>query len=281
MCTASGRWLGDHDVGKALAAWKKLPESERLPGAVRIEDRGTFNADKGVEPPPSALIVRAFTRDLGLDANKQLAISREDRFFFTNGVRYEILRGPNRDFLWLTRAEWQALVPNRPKKGHVFPVPDSVRNRILRFHLVDNAQGLSGSWKLSEIRSAQMTLTVDNVGAAGVTLRLDGHAFLSQTANPSKTDQTYNGSLLGFVKYDPRKKAIRSFDVVAVGAYVGTRHQNTERHRVSTILGTAFELAQGTSSADRVPPRGTRLVNGSSESLLDYFRDAPGVVRAQ
>lgn len=279
MATASGIYLGDKDIEKALAKWKELPESERKPGAVQIERRGVFDPKRSVLPPPSGLILRQFTRSLDLDV-KSLGSAPKKMTILSSGITVDA--EPNRDFVWLTEAEWKALVPANPSKGTKVEVPKCVANRIFRFHLRDNSFCLGSEWSLEQIRSAELTMTVEKVTEKDIQMRLTGSALLSSDRNPKKALTGYDVALAGIVNYDRKNKAFDRFDVVALGEFWGqiTNPVNGAKpgpYRYA--LGIAFELVKGNASADRIPPRGTRLVTGSSDSAAEYFKGALGVVR--
>src|SRR5262249_53549887 len=55
-----------------------------------------------------------------------------------------------REHVWVRKDEVQALV-----KGEL---PESLRKRIIRYHLVDNTRGTPTSWRADEIKSAELTL---------------------------------------------------------------------------------------------------------------------------
>jgi hypothetical protein len=278
MCTASGKLLADKDANKAMEAWSKLPASERKPGGIQIEERGPFNPRKGVKPPPNGLIVKVFLRELQRDDKGHLFAPRVRSELQSGGKRYEILEEPNRDFLWLTDAETKALAPKKMTKGDKYPFPKSVQERIVRFHLTDFAKGLQSPWQPEQIRSEEMTLTVEEVSTDVARIRLDGSVFIGD-----KTKATYylDGKLLGYLSYDAKEKAIKKFDVVCLASYKGERGENAGASGpVKTEFGYAFELGDAKSTATIVPPRGTRLVNGSSASFEDYFHGAPGTLRA-
>jgi hypothetical protein len=282
MCTASGTWLGDKDIEKALAAWDKLPPVERKPGAVQVEDRGPFDPSKSVTPPPGGLIIREFYRELQQDGKGVLFAPRKRSELQSGGRRYEILEEPNRDFLWLTEAEWKSLVPEAPKEGDTFPLPVSVRDRLLRFHLVDAAKGLVGPWERDQIRKGELSLTVTEVSPEKIGLRLEGAALLADKSDPAAAATVLDARLLGRLDYDRKARRLTRFDLVAVGSYRGMRVECegvTGAKQVQTTLAFAFELVPADSWDRSVPPRGTRLVSGSSASLADYFRGATGNVR--
>jgi hypothetical protein len=282
MCTADGKWLGDKDISKALSAWRKLPASERRPGAVQIEDRGPFDPARGVEPPPGGLILRGFLRDLKHDSKGQLYAPRKRSEIMSGGTRYQIMEEPNRDYLWLTAAEWKSLVPEDPKKGDRFALPSTIQERFLRFHLVDGTKGLSGPWQAEHIRTAEITLVVTEVSPALVRLRLEGIAVMMNKPDRTQAEGTADVRLLGYLDYDKKASKFSRFDILALGPFRTSRKEEGVQGRkdVRVTLGFAFELVPGDASTHFVPPRGTRLETGSSRSLDEYFRGAPGLIRA-
>jgi hypothetical protein len=283
MCTAQGTWLGDKNIDKALAAWDKLPATERKPGAVQIEDRGPFDPTKSVVPPPEGLIVREFYRELAKDDKDQLCAPRVRTELRTDeGTRCEILEEPNRDFLWLTKAEWEALAPKTPKEGDTFPLPAPVRDRLLCFHLIDAAKGIQGPWTREQIRKGELTLTVTAVSPEKISLRMEGIILLADNPETAKAQAVLDARLLGYLEYDRKARAWTRFSVVAVGPYRGTRGDCqglAMNKKVQATLGFAFELLPSDPLAQSVPPRGTRLENGTSRSMDDYFRDALGKIQ--
>jgi hypothetical protein len=117
-------------------------------------------------------------------------------------------------------------------------------------------------WRREDIRSKALTLTVEDVTPASVRLRLDGSALLATKADLEKAERGFDVRLLGYIGYDRAKKAIDRFDVIAVGDHWG-EGTFTRRSRPGKMpLGVAFELSDGKSGADRVPPQAAREVNG-------------------
>jgi hypothetical protein len=262
--TASGKLLSCKNAGQhpgetlkglraGLDAWNRLPASERQPGAVRV---GDFKPDPGFDrtPPPGTLILNAYTRALSR-AGRSPYRRAESK---TEGVP----RGTQRDHLWLTEAEWKALLPANPKEGDTARVPDAVARRIFRFHLVDSTLGEPVPWERDEVRSGTLTVTVEEVGAAGVRLRLDGAALMATSADAARAARGYDVRLLGYLNYNARQKAIDRFDVVALGDCWGKNPVYDRGRPGRTPLGTAFELARGGGPADRVPPQGARWLPG-------------------
>jgi hypothetical protein len=169
--------------------------------------------------------------------------------------------------MWLTEAEWKSLIPAKPVKGDKVPIPTSVSQRILRWHLNPlrfYGRYVTDALDRQEVRAGQLTLTVDAVARDSVRLRLDGFAKLGAMppaavveGKVASLDQWgYEPRLLGFLEYDPRTQVFTRFDIVALGEHFG--RLGLGRRAPARIglqpLGIAFELVKGDQPADRVPP---------------------------
>jgi len=262
LTTPSGKKLAGGNGGggarealnTGLKNWKLLTDEERkaLPPGNEVKPP---EADR-CTPPPGGLILRSFVRNLKKDARGEFAtITREDlkdKALYPNWN--PIYTEPAHFNVWLTEAEWKSLVPADPKKGSTFPVPDAVQKRLFRYHLVNGTFGLPGVWKLEHIRNGELTLTVEEVSPM-LRMRLQGAALLTTDAVPEKAQRGYDVRLDGRLTYDPQKKALTRFDVVAIGDYWGGDYEGGRFKRPGrTPLGISFELVRGDNAIDRVPP---------------------------
>jgi hypothetical protein len=166
-----------------------------------------------------------------------------------------------RDHLWITAAEAKAMVPPRPAEGTRVPMPPHLVERILRFHLIDNTRGEPPMWRHDDIRSQEMTLTVESVTPAAVSLRLDGSALLATQHDVAQADRGFEVRLQGQIRYNQATEKIDRFDVVAVGDHWGEGHFTRNARPGRQPLGVAFELAEKPSAADLVPPQAAREIN--------------------
>ncbi len=260
MFTAGGKLLAYKNAGQApdvmrevlkqgLQAWKKLPVAERRPGAVQVERSPKEDPHYARHLPPGGLVVDVFTRILDPDPQGGLcrgtcAVAGGDK--------------AARDHLWLTAAEWKSLIPTNAKKGDQFPMPPAIAQRISRYHLVDNTRGEPSMWRPQEVRSCTVTLTVEEATAAGLRLRLDGAVVLATDADPARAKRGFEARLLGYIDYNALQKAVKRFDVVAVGDHWGAGHFTGSARPGRTPLGIAFTLAARNSPARQVPPQGAR-----------------------
>jgi hypothetical protein len=260
--TADGKLLAYKNAGQnaevmrevlqvALAAWKKLPEEQRKPGAVTVEDAGKLDARYTRKPPAGTVIVKVYTRILDKDEKGEICKGTCSTLGGDKAAR---------DHLWLTADDIKALVPAEPKIGDKFPLSAAVAERIARFHLLDNTRGEPPMWKKEETRRSDISLTVTEVTPQRVRLRLEGNVLLSTEADAEKAKRGYDVRLLGQVAYDRDKKALDRFDVVALGDHWGEGTYTRNARPGRTPLGVAFELAAKDDASARVPPQAAREI---------------------
>jgi hypothetical protein len=182
--------------------------------------------------------------------------------------------------MWITREECLAMMPANPIKGKEMEVPATLTTRFVRYHL-DPGRGLTESDAFSHVNASagKLRLTVDAVTQTEVRLRLDGFAELHnprkylldyQSPNVKKYSQSqipleYRPALLGYIAYDPAKKLVTRFEIVALGEIKGRPVDSNlfgERLNDPNLLGIAFALVPNPKPADLVPPRGLRAGNG-------------------
>lgn len=260
--TVDGQLLAYRNAGQApdvmrevlrqgLRAWQQLPASRRMPGAVQVSDPDKSDLRYARAPPSGGKIINVYTRILDRDHGA-----------FCKGT-CRTLGGDQaaRDHLWLTAAEGQAIVPAIAKPGDRFPLLPAVAERILRFHLTDNTRGEPPMWRRDEIRSQQITLTVEEVSAGVVRLRLDGSALLANKTDASSAGRGFDVRLLGHMAYNRARQALERFDVVAVGDHWGEGPYTRGARPGRQPLGIVFELASSNSAADLVPPQAAREID--------------------
>jgi hypothetical protein len=259
--TADGQLLAYKNAGQApdvmrevlrqaQRAWRKLPEDRRKPGAVKVPEPDSTDVRYARTPPPGGLIVTIYTRILehagGTWSRGACKTPGGDQ--------------AARDHLWLTEAEWRSLVPARPRVGDHFPLPAQVGERILRFHLIDNTRGEPPMWRRDEIRTQDLTLTVEEVTAAAVKMRLEGSALLASHADVARAGRGFDARLLGSLHYDRARKVIDRLEIVAVGEHWGEGTFTRAARPGRQPLGIVFELARGDMPADLVPPQAAREI---------------------
>ncbi len=258
--TASGKLLYAKNAGQlpsetrnalrwGLEAWHKLPAAERRPGAITVPElKPDPQFDRS--PPPGVLVLKTYTRALQRSANGKLEPA---------DVRMEGMRvSPQHDHVWITEHEWRSLTPANPKVGQQIDVPSSITQRILRYHLVDGTVGEPVFWTAQQVRSGQLKLRVTEVSPASIRLQLDGTGLLATSADVNHAGRGYDVRLKGHLEYDRHRKTFRRFDVVALGDYWGKNPIYNRGPSNRSPLGIVFELTDGRTPADRIPPQGMR-----------------------
>ncbi len=299
IITASGKFVarGELQVGnpkihlssleRALKAWAALPESERSAGNFQVRERGPLdprrNAAKG--PPAGTLIVRVYNRQLERTPkgdfrhtvpDDYIPALRDPKVVGTDQAT-ALWTQPANDYMWITQAEAQSMLPKTPTLGQRIDVPSSLCLRLFRFHL-DPSRGLSENNNFAHVTAAagRLHLTVVAMSEKEVRLRLDGYARLHNPRSELKTYVSpgikehsrnlrvpldYDPRLLGYLAFDPANKTLTRLDIVALGDVRGRPNGENilaERLGEAKPLGIAFELVTNPRPADYLPPRAAR-----------------------
>jgi hypothetical protein len=289
--TASGKLLGKghlHGVTKsgieeALRDWNMLPKSERQPGAVKLGKQGPSDLKHGTaEPLPNGMILKVHGRYLAHGDKGELHKTtllgdfpniKQPATSFPG--HFEFYTEANPDFMWLTEAEWKSLVPANVKKGDSFALPGALIDRMCWYHLLPNALGsrIGNLWPETGpkgkkgIRAKEVTLTVAAVSPTAIQMTLDGFVHLGNAFDPVAAAWTdpkdcikgvgYEACLRGRLTYDKAKGAFTCFDMVALGDMYGDASVTNWLYRPGRHpVGFSFELVDGSSPNDRLPPRG-------------------------
>jgi hypothetical protein len=170
------------------------------------------------QPPEGGLVINVTAKVLG---DKSVSQERKDAL--------------GHDHLWLRKDEVEAIIDGE--------LPESVKQRIVRFHLVDNTRGEPPSWRPDEVKKMELTLKDG---------RLVGKVHLETKSG----DLGYQADLFGFVTVKDGK--VTQFDLMAKGEFwgEGTFTRGAPPGRFPFAVG--FSLAAMDSVSDRVLPGAAR-----------------------
>jgi hypothetical protein len=284
--SASGKLLGRMASPQVLAAFQKLPEAERRPGAVQVPD---LKPEERVipSPPEGGLVLRVHARFLTRDDRGELRYAKGADFPLMADKpqtirQWQLFLHPNTEYMWLTREEWQSLVPANPVKGEKRSVDPAIGERMARFHLYARRSMTSEGFGLSRkaVKEARLTLVTEDVSPTRIRMALEGFIHTGTDFDRAQAT-TPNGPLRfgfeapihGILEYDRTKKAFTRFDIVAVGDVWGRWGDANGKSLPVERPGRGpfafvFELARGASPTDRIPPGG----NGAMVSdRTEYF----------
>jgi len=228
-----------------LEKFKQLPPEKRQ---ARIEELpGIWKGKALPQPPEGGIILRQHRRVLHRDAEGQM--HRQALYH---------------DFLWMTKAEGQSLVPERPRVGDSFTAPPFLVARIALNHaqVVTSACAL----KLSDTPKSVLTLTVEEASPDQLRLRLQG-TFKVTELNTSLINGVTEYQVYGCLNYDVKKKVFTRFDLAALGEVTNRRKDVVVPEGRTFVGGWTFELSPGASPWERTPPG--RLAFGG---LGQYFK---------
>ena len=230
IATAAGQLLlynNNRDPPKVRRLMKKtLSEFEQ--SRASESDTAAIAAAKidsryNVSPPEGGLVLRV--RAKVLDGYEPT----DDRW------RRVFQTALSRDNLWVSAREHKALTMGQ--------IPDSLIQRIARFHLVDNTRGEPPMWKPGEVRDAKLKLADGN---------LSGSVHLETDSG----DRGYEAELKGLIEV--KDQSVVRFDMIALGNFWGEGRYTRRAPKGKFPLAVSFELADGTDIADRLPPQAAR-----------------------
>jgi len=118
-----------------------LPEEERRPGAVKVEDLQEMDPAFPKRPARS-IILKGYNRplDRGSDGrHKRLKEYRDCQELGKEDANWKsfVDPEPGRVWLWFNEEQWKSIVPREPTAGLRFAVPDAVADRIIRLTLLN------------------------------------------------------------------------------------------------------------------------------------------------
>jgi hypothetical protein len=181
-------------------------------------------------PPPGGLVIEVTSKVVGGPAR--------------SGSEHQRIGGTalGRDHLWLRGDEAAALARAE--------CPESVKQRIARYHLVDNTRGEPPFWAPEEVRHLELALREG---------RLSGAVHL-ETADGGRG---YRAEIRGVV--EAIGSMVTRLDVVARGHFWGEGPYTPGAPPGRFPFAVAFHLIDPRDDADHVPPGGAR------GSLLRYL----------
>jgi hypothetical protein len=282
--SAGGKHLGRFPSVKVLEAFHKLPEADRKPNGGVIADLKPGEAVVP-EPPKNGLILKVHTRAMARNENggyrhvkiEDYPLKKGNLKSFEDHSHYF---GPNTDYMWITEAEWRGLISGKLVQGEKRELSKAVVERLAIFHLMPRRLTSEGaSWGKSQLKTARLSLIVEESDANKVRFRAAGFAHLGSVYDESQATTPngplpfgYEAPLHGIVEFDRRQDRITRFDLVALGDVWGRwgdangKSQTVERPGRNPVP-IAFELASGASPTERIPPGG----NGSYVEKTGYF----------
>ena len=225
LSAADGTFMGytNNRAPSKVISMLKSGMQKRIPLSAKPITKTSTDRRYNPESPEGGLILRVQARILSGYKEPE---TRFQQIFQT---------ALSRDNLWVTKPEHAELAAGR------FPV--SLAIRIARFHLVDNTRGEPPMWEPDEVVSHSFHINDETV---------TGHVELKTTSG----NRSYSVDLRG--KLIVSKTEVIKWDMVAKGIFSGEGRYTRGAPPEPFPLAISFELADGTDTADSIPPQGSR-----------------------
>ena len=223
-------------IQNGLNKWNELPHRDRyLPKdfSENIEHRWEDSC------PEDGLILKGAKADLLTDPPK----------FSERGDRW------NMDHVWFNKEEASLWIPQNIKEGEVQECSTIIKNRLFRFHLVDNVRGQTLPFAPQEIKKSILKVEIVEINRSDLKLSIRGNS-LAVAKGPwllgendwtptHELDHSIETNILGNAIYNTKKEIFTEFELVALGRWIG-KTQNNGRHfgPDSGHIGILYNLAE-------------------------------------
>ena len=186
-------------------------------------------------------------------------------------IRYERSDRSNIDHVWFSKAEARLWLPEDPQEGDLYELPNSLKDRLFRFHLVDNARGQTLPFAPQEIKESQLKIEVIDRLQTSVRIKITGNSeavargkwLLGQNDWTPNYDLNHGmqTTLLGEATYDIGIEKFTEFEMVAIGKRNGKTENNGRKNSPdSSYIGFLFTMAKDKPS-DRIAPAFVDIYN--------------------
>ena len=255
VCSPNGKLLSSinslnaDDVLKSimngLEKWNGLSASERqLPSDQTLKPLHRWENSY----PDQGLVLTSANADLFTDP--PLQTNRSDR--------------SNMDHVWFSKSEARQWLPDDPKEGDVYDLPDHLANRLFCFHLVDNVRGQTLPFAPQEIKKSNLQIEVQERHQSNVRIKIRGHSksvakgeWLLGKNDWTPTyplDHSMKTEMLGKATFDLSLNRFMEFEMVAIGKRYGKTQNNSRNNSPdSSYIGFLFTLAEGRTSEKIAP----------------------------
>ncbi len=246
MCSPSGKLLSSVNsldpevviktINQGLQEWenlsnldKQLPRNFSPITSHRWED----------SYPKSGLVLKGAKADLLSDPPNPS--NRGDRW--------------NMDHVWFSEQESHLWVPKIKNIGAIYECPKIIKDRLFRFHLVDNVRGQTLPFASEEIKTANLNVELVDINDSSLELKISGDSKAIAKGKwklgeniwtpPHDLDHSISTNILGKAIYDTNKNSFTQFDLVVIGNWKGKTENNGRKFgpELGTI-GMQYNLAE-------------------------------------
>ena len=262
VCSPSGKLLSSvnslnpevviETINKGLEEWKNLPTlDKKLP-----ENFSPFTSHRWEDSyPKNGLILKGAKADLLSDPPN--LSDRGDRW--------------NMDHVWFSEQESYLWIPIIKNIGAIYECPKIIKDRLFRFHLVDNVRGQTLPFAPEEIKEANLKIELVDIKESNIELKIFGNSKAIAKGKwklgeniwtpTHELDHSISTEILGNAIYDTKKKSFTKFELVIIGHWKGKTENNGRKFGPeSGVLGIQYNLADK-SPSNKIAPTFIDLYN--------------------
>lgn len=239
-------------IETGLQKWNELPASEQ-----NLPENFTPSITHRWEDsyPYNGLILKGAKADLLTDPPR----------FSDRGDRW------NMDHIWFNNAEANLWLPNKYEVGHSYECPKIIKDRLFRFHLVDNVRGQTLPFAPEEIKVSNLKIEIVDITENLMKLSIDGESkaiakgpwLLGENIWTPKHELNHGieTTIMGNATYNLIEKRFTNFEMLALGQWKGKTENNGRKFGPETgRIGILYNLASALHT-DRIAPAFIDLYN--------------------
>ena len=262
ICSPSGELLSSVNslnpdvvlevIQKGLDTWDQLPGDKR-----KLPEDFTKHIEHRWEDsyPNDGLILKGAKADLLSDPPK----------FSERGDRW------NMDYIWFNKSEAKKWIPKNYIKGEAIECPIIIKDRLFRFHLVDNVRGQTLPFAPQEIKKSKLQVKIVALDSLELKMNITGSS-LAIAKGPwllGENDWTPNHildhsietNILGSAVYNFTQEKFTDFELVIIGRWNGKTQNNGRKFGPNDgHIGIVYNIA-GDTYTNKIAPAFIDLYN--------------------
>ena len=262
ICSPSGELLSSVNslnsnvvlevIQKGLDTWGQLPvDKKKLPEDFTKEIEHRWEDSY----PKDGLILKGAKADLLSDPPK----------FSERGDRW------NMDYIWFNKSEAKNWIPKNHVKGEAIECPSIIKDRLFRFHLVDNVRGQTLPFAPQEIKKSKLQVKIVDVDSLELKMNITGsslaiakgHWLLGENDwTPNHLlDHSIETNVLGSAVYNFTQEKFTDFELVIIGRWNGKTQNNGRKFGPNDgHIGIVYNIV-GDTYTNKIAPAFVDLYN--------------------
>jgi len=185
----------------------------------------------------------------------------------------DTLRGNrwNMDYIWFSKEESKLWIPKSKIIGSIQECPEILKERLFRFHLVDNVRGQTLPFAPEEIIKANLNVQLKEIEKSTIKFKILGNSKAiargpwklgeNDWTPKHELNHSMNTDILGNAIYDMINEKFVHFEIVIIGNWEGkTQNNGRKAGPESGRIGIIYNLSKN-DSTNKIAPAFIDLYN--------------------